>query len=122
MRPKLGLYSITYAGMWYDGPALNIKEVVSRAKRFGYEGVELGGRAPHALPYMLSKRDRKEIVDYLAEQEIELSALAAYNDFSSPVIEHRDAHIQMVVEMIKLCQDLGAPVLRIFTACGAAAS
>jgi len=116
MRPKLGLYSITYAGMWYDGPALSIQEFVDRAKRFGFEGVELDCRAPHALPYLLNEDDRKEIVDYLGEQGIELGALAANNDFSSPVIEHRDANIQMVVEMIKLCQDLGAPVLRIFTA------
>jgi len=116
VRPKLGLYSITYAGMWYDGPALSIKEFISKAKRFGFQGVELDGRAPHALPYLLSERDRKEIVEYLAKEEIELSALAANNDFSSPVIEHRDANIQMVIDMIHLCRDLGAPILRVFTA------
>jgi sugar phosphate isomerase/epimerase len=102
--------------MWYDGPALSLKEFVDRAKRFGFEGVELDCRAPHTLPYMLNADQRKEIVDYLGEQEIELGALAANNDFSSPVTEHRDANIQMVVEMIKLCADLGAPVLRVFTA------
>jgi sugar phosphate isomerase/epimerase len=102
--------------MWYDGPPLSIKEFVDRAKRFGFQGVELDCRAPHALPYLLGERERKEIVDYMAKQGIELAALAANNDFSSPVIEHRDANIQMVVEMIKLCKDLGAPVLRVFTA------
>ena len=116
MRPKLGLYSITYAGMWYDGQALSIKQFVDRAKTFGFEGVELGCRAPHALPYLLTEKDRKEIVNYIGEQELELCALAANNDFSSPVTEHREANIQMVVELIKLCKDLGAPVLRIFTA------
>ena len=116
MRPKLGLYSITYAGMWYDGQALSIKQFVDRAKTFGFEGVELGCRAPHALPYLLTEKDRKEIVNYIGEQELELCALAANNDFSSPVTEHREANIQMVVEMIKLCKDLGAPVLRVFTA------
>lgn len=113
---KLGLYSISYAGMWYDGPALSIKEVAERAKRFGLAGIELGCRAPHAVPYLLGERERKEIVDQLGEMGIELSALAANNDFSCPVIEHRDANVQMVVEMIRLCRDLGAPVLRIFTA------
>lgn len=116
MRPKLGLYSITYAGMWYDGPALSVKEVISRAKRFGYDGVELGGRAPHALPFMLTERDRQEILEHLDKEQVELSALAAYNDFSSPVIEHRDANIQMIIALIRLCRDLGAPILRVFTA------
>lgn len=115
-KPKVALYSVTYAGMWYDGPALSIKECISRAKRFGFEGVELDCRTPHAVPYLLKEKDRKEIVDYLAKEGIELSALAANNDFSSPVIEHREANIQMVIDMIHLCRDLGAPVLRVFTA------
>lgn len=116
MRPKLGLYSVTYAGQWYDGPALSIIEFVDKAKQFGFQGVELDCRAPHALPYLLKERDRKEIVAYLEKKDIALSALAANNDFSSPVTEHRDANIQMVVDMIRLCKDLGAPILRVFTA------
>lgn len=114
--PKLALYSISYAGMWYDGAPLTTKEFISRAKRLGYQAVELDCRAPHALPYLLKDRDRKEIVEYLTAQNVELAALAANNDFSSPVIEHRDANIQMVFEMIRLCRDLGAPLLRVFTA------
>ncbi|MQY60200.1 MAG: TIM barrel protein [Clostridia bacterium] len=115
-RPKVALYSYSYAGMSYDGPALSIKEVISRAKGFGFEGIELDCRTPHAIPYLLKEKDRKEIVDYLAKESIELSALAANNDFSSPVIEHRDANIQMVIDMIRLCRDLGAPVLCVFMA------
>jgi sugar phosphate isomerase/epimerase len=114
--PKLALYSVTYAGMWYDGPALSIKEFIARAERFGFPGVELDCRAPHALPYLMKDRDRKEIVEYLDKEGVELAALAANNDFSSPVTEHRDANIQMVVDMIRLCRDLGAPILRVFTA------
>lgn len=113
---KICLYSITYAGMWYDGPALSMEEFIRRAKRFGYPAVELDGRAPHALPYLLKQRDREKIVECLDREGIKLAALAANNDFSSPVIEHREANVQMVVEMIRLCRDLGAPLLRIFTA------
>ncbi len=89
---------------------------MDRAQQFGFDGVELDCRAPHALPYLLSIDDRKEIADYIGEKGLGLAALAANNDFSSPVTEHRDANVQMVVEMIRLCRDLGAPVLRIFTA------
>ena len=113
---KLGLYSVTYAGMWDDGPALSIRQFVHRAKRFGFDAVELDARVPHALPYLMTARDRKETRDAIAKAGLELAALAANNDFSSPVIEYRDANIQMVVDLIALCKDLGAPVLRVFTA------
>ena len=32
---KIGLYSITYGGVWYKGGALTMEEVFHRAKRFG---------------------------------------------------------------------------------------
>ena len=38
---KVGLYSITYLGIWYDGPALTFPELVKRAKAYGYAGLEL---------------------------------------------------------------------------------
>jgi sugar phosphate isomerase/epimerase len=102
--------------MWYNGKALTIKEFIDRAKLFKFECVELDCRVPHAVPFFLDKKDRQEIVAYLDKKDIQLAALAANNDFSSPVTEHREANIQMVVDMIQLCKDLGAPVLRIFTA------
>src|SRR3954451_15191701 len=37
---KLGLYSITYLGLWYQGPALTIEDVILRARRYGYDGIE----------------------------------------------------------------------------------
>lgn len=116
MRPKLGVCGITYMGLWYDGPALGIKEFVSRRKRLGFEGVELDAKVPQAAPYFLSERDRKEIVEFMAKKEIDLVCVGGYNDFSSPVIEHRDANIQYVAEQIRLCRDLGTPILRLFTA------
>lgn len=32
---KIGLYTISYLGIWYDGPALSFREIVERAKMFG---------------------------------------------------------------------------------------
>ena len=113
---KIGLYSVTYAGMWYDGPPLGTIEFIDRAKKFGFDTVELDCRAPHALPYLMGEKERKKVRDHIGKGGLELCALAANNDFSSPVIANRDANIQMVVEMIRLCKDLGAPILRIFTA------
>ena len=108
MQPKLGLYSVSYAGLWYSGRPLTIKEFIDRAKLFKYDCVELDCRVPHAVPYHLSQKDRKEIVNYLEKKDMPLAALAANNDFSSPVTEHREANIQMVVDMIQLVQGSGS--------------
>jgi len=47
---KVGLYSITYLGIWYEGGALGLAELFARAREMGYSGVELDGRRPHANP------------------------------------------------------------------------
>ena len=42
---KIGLYSITYGGIWYEGPALTFDELCKRAKESGFDGVELDNKA-----------------------------------------------------------------------------
>ena len=37
---KLGLYSITYLGLWYRGKELTLPEMIGRARRYGYDGIE----------------------------------------------------------------------------------
>ena len=47
---KIGLYSITYLGVWYNGPGLSHFELIDRARRFGYDGIEIDGKRPHGNP------------------------------------------------------------------------
>ena len=47
---KLGLYSITYLGVWYRGPALTIEQLIDRAREYGYAGIEIDGKRPHGNP------------------------------------------------------------------------
>ena len=37
---KLGLYSISYGGIWYNGAAATFDELCKYAKEFGFDGVE----------------------------------------------------------------------------------
>lgn len=46
---KIGLYSITYLGVWYRGDALALEQVIDRAKKFGYDGVEIDGSGRMAI-------------------------------------------------------------------------
>lgn len=113
---KLGLYSITYLGVWYDGPALTVKELIERAKRFGYDGIELDGKRPHGHPMDLSSAACRDIRLQVADAGLELYAVAANNDFSSPVTETRESQLGYVKDLVRVTADLGAKVLRIFAA------
>ena len=52
---KLGLYSITYLGLWYRGEALSLPEMIARAKKYGYDGIEIDGKRPHGNPMDLPR-------------------------------------------------------------------
>ena len=113
---KIGLYSITYLGLWYRGPALSIEEVIDRAKRFGYEGVEIDGKRPHGNPADMPQARCAELRDRAHDAGIDIYAVAANNDFSSPIPEHRESQLLYVRDLIRMTADLGAPVLRMFAA------
>ncbi len=113
---KLGLYSITYSGTWYRGDALTPEQLVDRAAEIGFDGVELDLKRPHGFPLDWSDDRRKRFVEYAASRNIELPAMAANNNFSSPIPELRENELVMVHEQLKLTRDLGAKYLRIFAA------
>lgn len=113
---KLGLYSITYLGTWYQGEALTLPELIKTARRFGYDGVELDGKRPHANPLDWPARRCKELRSMADSEGIEIHGVAANNDFSNPVPEVREAQICFVRELIRMSADLGAKHLRVFLA------
>lgn len=113
---KVGLYSITFLGIWYQGDGLTLEDVIRRAKRYGYDGVELDGKRPHASPLDMPTsrcRDLKRMAD---GEGIEIFGVAANNDFGSPIPEHRESQICDVRELIRVTSDLGAKTLRVFFA------
>lgn len=113
---KIGLYTITYLGIWYDGPSLAFKEIVKRAKKHGFDGVELDNKRPHGNPMDIDRWKRDEIRNILDGEGMEIPCVAANNDFSSPIPEHRECQLLMVRETARLAADLGAKVVRLFAA------
>jgi sugar phosphate isomerase/epimerase len=113
---KVGLYSISYLGIWYDGPVLGFEDFVKRAKTCGYDGIELDGKRPHGNPMDLDRRTREKMRNTLEREGIEIPCLASNNDFSSPIPEHRECQLLMVREQARLAADLGAKVVRLFAA------
>lgn len=113
---KLGLYSITYLGIWYKGGALGISEMFERSRKMGYTGVELDGKRPHGNPMDLDAAARRDIKSIAADLGMDIPAVAANNDFSSPVPEQWECQLLMARELIELASDIGSPVVRLFVA------
>jgi len=113
---KIGLYSISYLGIWYDGPALSFEDFVKRARDAGYAGIELDGKRPHGNPMDLDRRRREKMRNVLEKEGLEIPCVASNNDFSSPIPEHRECQLLMVREQARLAADLGARVVRLFAA------
>src|SRR5262249_51932017 len=113
---KLGLYSITYLGLWYRGEALPLPALIKRAKQYGYDWIEIDGKRPHGNPLDWPTLRCRELRSRADGEGIDIFAVAANNDFSSPVPEVREAQVCMVRELIRMTADLGAPTLRVFLA------
>ena len=113
---KISLYTVSYMGIWYDGPALGFEEIVQRARDCGYDGVELDGKRPHGNPMDLDSRARARMRALVERAGLEIPCVAANNDFSSPIPEQRECQLLMVRELARLAADLGAKVVRLFAA------
>src|SRR3990170_794890 len=116
MHMKIGLYSITYLGLWYQGPALTVEELILRAREYGYDGVEIDGKRPHGNPLDLPKSRCLDLQKRGQDAGIEIYAVAANNDFSSPIPECRETQLLYVRDLIRMTADLGAKTLRMFAA------
>jgi sugar phosphate isomerase/epimerase len=113
---KVGLYSITFLGVWYRGEALALEEMIKRAKKYGYEGIEIDGKRPHGNPLDWPAKRCKELRAVADGEGIEIFGVAANNDFSSPMPERRECQIAYAKELIRMTADLGARTLRVFLA------
>jgi sugar phosphate isomerase/epimerase len=111
---KIGLYSITYAGLWYRGDPLTLEQVIGRAKKFGYQGIEIGGKRPHGYPPDMPKAKCQDLRKMAADQGIEIHDVAANNDFSSPIPEHRETQLVYLRELMRMTSDLGVRLMRVF--------
>ena len=113
---KIGLYSITYLGIWYQGEALTMPEVVERAAAMGFDGIEIDGKRPHGNPIDWDEHRRREFRDFCGSRGIEIIGVASNNDFSSLIPEYRECQLLMVREQMRLCRDLGGQIVRLFFA------
>jgi sugar phosphate isomerase/epimerase len=64
----------------------------------------------------LDQKKKDDMRNSLARYGLEIPCVAANNDFSSPVPEHRECQLLMVRETAKLAKEMGAGIVRLFAA------
>jgi sugar phosphate isomerase/epimerase len=115
---QLGLFSISYGGLWGQA-ALDVRSFVRKAAALGYDAVMLAGKRPHLSPLDYDPAAVAALRDDLAAAGVTCPAVAAYTDFSPaaaaevPAVEMQIAYVEA---LCLLGAALGAGVVRVFTA------
>jgi sugar phosphate isomerase/epimerase len=116
---RLALHSVSYAGVWPGQVRLGLDSVMEKAVRFGYQGVMLVAKRPHASLLDLDAGARRDLRAALRDRGLGLAAMAGYTDFCAgydrPDVPLREMQILYVTELARLAHDLGGDLVRIFT-------
>ena len=103
-----------YSFMSFSCPELNLDEILSVAKKYGYDGIEprIGENHKHGIELDSSKSFRKECRQKSEESGIQLCCIATSCRYADPEINKTmisDTH-----KAIDLAGDVGAPRIRVF--------
>lgn len=115
---KLSLFSVSYAGFWGQD-ALDLETFITRAARLGYDAVMLMGKRPHLSPLDVTEERLARLRARLAEHAVECAVVAAYTDLSGAgagEVPHLEMQIAYVEALARIGKQLGASVVRVFTA------
>jgi len=113
---RISLHSVSYSGFFYRGEPLPIRDIIVKLSNYGYDGVELMAKRPHANPIDLDVKARRELRELADSYGVTLANLAAYNDFSGPDTFRRELNLLYIQEVIKLARDLDIQTVRVFAA------
>jgi sugar phosphate isomerase/epimerase len=115
---KLSLFSVSYAGYWGQHQ-LDLLAFIAKAARLGYDAVMLAGKRPHLSPLDADAEYLASVRAALKQHAIECGVIAGYTDLAPssavevPYLELQIAHVEA---LSRIAAELGAPVVRVFTA------
>src|SRR5882757_1148827 len=99
---KFSLFTVTYAGLFYQGKALTIEQQIHKAKQFGFDGLAIEAKRPVASPLDLTAADRARIKAVAADEGIELCAVESLSNFCGPLMEDRENNLAMMRYVLEL--------------------
>ncbi|MFQ5762578.1 MAG: sugar phosphate isomerase/epimerase family protein, partial [Candidatus Bathyarchaeia archaeon] len=113
---KISLYTISYLGIWYDGPAVPLRKLIPKAAEMGFDGIAIDCKGQHGLLGDLASKKARDEVRQLAESEgVELAALETVSNFMTPILETREANAVWVQQQMHAARDLEVDVVKLFT-------
>ncbi len=114
------LHSVSYAGVWPGQARLSLDEFLVKAAELGFRGVMLMAKRPHLSVLDYGREECLRLRERMDALGLHCAVVAGYNNFSAgaerpdiPLIEMQLSHIEA---LCRRAADLGAPVVRIFTA------
>ncbi len=114
------LHSVSYAGVWPGQARLSLEDFIDKASELGFAGVMLVAKRPHLSALDYGPPACARLRERLEKRGLRCAVIAGYNNFSAdlehPDVPHREIQIQHVTELARMARDLGAGVVRIFTA------
>src|SRR5262245_28273280 len=114
---QLGLFSISYAGLWGQA-SLDLRQFVRRAAELGFDAVMLAGKRPHLSPLDADDGLLAALRDDLRAAKLRCAVVAAYVDLGAvvaaevPVLEMQIAYVE---SLCRVGAGLGADFVRVFT-------
>jgi sugar phosphate isomerase/epimerase len=115
---KLGLFSVSYAGYWGQ-EKLDLLGFIAKAADLGYDTVMLAGKRPHLSPLDATPDRLASIKAALDKHKIGCDVVAGYTDLGPGVaaeVPHLEMQVAYVESLARLAADLGASIVRVFTA------
>ncbi len=113
---KFALLSVSYSGLFYDGPALSIEQQIRKAKSLGFDGLAIETKRPVAFPLDLTKAHRARIRQVAADEGITLCAVESMSNFAGRYMEERENNLAMMRTVLDLASDLGVSLVKVFAA------
>ena len=114
------LFSISYAGFWGQA-VLPLTDFITHAGQLGYPSVMIAGKRPHLSPLDATREHVQPIQSALAAAKVRCDVLGAYTNLAQPTaagceVPLIDFQIAYVESLAHLAPQLGAKIVRIFTA------
>jgi len=113
---QFGLLTVSYSGLWHDGPGLSIEEQIAKAAALGYDAVSIETKRPTAFPLDFDAEDRERIRETAAEAGIDICAVESMSNFASPYHEKRENNLAMMHDVLEFADDLSVDLVKVFPA------
>lgn len=117
---KIGLHTISYAGVWPGQARLALPEIIARAGSLGYDGLMIAAKRPHLSILDADAQALQTTRSRMDAAGVGLACMAGYNNLSAdaehPDLPHLEMQIAYIVDLARITQALGGSIVRVFTA------